>query len=282
MNMQNITHTIAAYLFIRIIQRIIRRSRVPRITFGYTGEEWVQSLIHGPDARFQSAARMEKSVFFLLATKIRQTGILRERRKISVEGQIILFLRLASLTAPNRELQERFQLSAWTIGACLHAACDALARLSADLITLPPPTMQTQKIVSDPKYSPFSDALGAIDGTHIPVHVPTNQHDLFRNRKGTLSQNVLAVVDFEMNFVFVLAGWEGKAHDAAVLEDALSVRGFSVPQNRFYLGDGGYANRWPVISPFRRVRYHLKEWASGTEGYDSCFYTFLAIFSDFF
>ena len=43
----------------------------------------------------------------------------------------------------------------------------------------------------------------------------------YRNRKGRTSQNVLCACDFDMRFTFVVAGWEGAAHDSKVLENAL-------------------------------------------------------------
>ena len=43
----------------------------------------------------------------------------------------------------------------------------------------------------------------------------------FRGRKGGTTQNVMAAVDFDLKFTYVLAGWEGSAHDALILADAL-------------------------------------------------------------
>ena len=40
-------------------------------------------------------------------------------------------------------------------------------------------------------------------------------------RKHTTAQNVLAAVDFDLRFTYVLVGWEGSAHDARILDDAL-------------------------------------------------------------
>jgi hypothetical protein len=39
--------------------------------------------------------------------------------------------------------------------------------------------------------------------------------------KHTTTQNVLAAVDFDLRFTYVLAGWEGSAYDALILLDAL-------------------------------------------------------------
>ena len=41
----------------------------------------------------------------------------------------------------------------------------------------------------------------------------------------------MAAVDFDLRFTYVLAGWEGTAHDANILPDALGrERGLQVPQ----------------------------------------------------
>jgi hypothetical protein len=39
----------------------------------------------------------------------------------------------------------------------------------------------------------------------------------FRGRKSYATQNVMAAVDFDLRFTYVLAGWEGTTHDANVL-----------------------------------------------------------------
>ena len=50
-------------------------------------------------------------------------------------------------------------------------------------------------------------------------------------RKHTTTQNVLAVVDFDLRFTYVLVGWEGSAHNARILADALERDdGLRVPQ----------------------------------------------------
>ena len=44
-------------------------------------------------------------------------------------------------------------------------------------------------------------------------------------------QNVLTAIGFDLKFTYVLAGWEGSAHDSCVLNDAFArARGFSIPE----------------------------------------------------
>jgi hypothetical protein len=55
----------------------------------------------------------------------------------------------------------------------------------------------------------------------------------FRGRKTFATQNVMAAVDFDLRFTYVLAGWEGTTHDALVLADALErERGLQVPEGK--------------------------------------------------
>jgi hypothetical protein len=126
-----------------------------------------------------------------------------------------------------------------------------------------PPTADTplsSKVADDPKYKTFfTDCLGALDGTHIDMHVGLKDQLRYRNRKGHISTNVLAACNFEMEFTYILVGWEGSAHDGAVFRDALYKKGFITPPGKFWLGDAGYPNTDTILVPYRSTRYHLKE-----------------------
>ena len=53
----------------------------------------------------------------------------------------------------------------------------------------------------------------------------------FRGRKDGTAQNVLTAISFDLKFTYVLAGWEGSAHDSCVLNDAFARSGgFSIPE----------------------------------------------------
>ena len=42
---------------------------------------------------------------------------------------------------------------------------------------------------------------------------------------------MLAAISFDLKFTYILAGWEGSAHDSRVLNDAfIRPRGFSIPE----------------------------------------------------
>ncbi|XP_026442341.1 uncharacterized protein LOC113341815, partial [Papaver somniferum] len=85
------------------------------------------------------------------------------------------------------------------------------------------PTSETPfKIRESTRFYPyFKDCIGAMDGTHIPVMVEKINAAVYRNRHGITSQNVLAVCNFDLEFIYVLSGWEGSAHDSKILNDAM-------------------------------------------------------------
>ncbi|XP_051201847.1 protein ALP1-like [Lolium perenne] len=109
----------------------------------------------------------------------------------------------------------------------------------------------------------FRDCIGAIDDTHVIAKVSRSISAAFRGRKYYTSQNVLAAADFDMRFTYVLAGWEGSAHDASILADSLPrPDGLQIPNGKFYIGDAGYACRHGILPPFRKTRYHLNEFST--------------------
>ena len=99
-----------------------------------------------------------------------------------------------------------------------------------------------------------------MDGFHVRVEVPHEEASVYYDRKGNLSTNNLIVVDFNRQITYLLAGWEGSAHDARMLRNARD-RGLSIPQGKFVLADGGFANEVDVLVPYRGFRCHMQEFA---------------------
>ena len=120
-----------------------------------------------------------------------------------------------------------------------------------------PPLYTAAVIANNYKYREFfSDCMGTYDGTHCSGFT---SDCTFRNKKQKITQNVFASVNFDETFSFVLCGWEGKAHDAQVLGDACT-KGFIRRPGKYYLADAGYSLNSFSLTPYRGVKYHLKEW----------------------
>jgi hypothetical protein len=203
---------------------------------------------------------MSRETFEQLVRRCKAQGGLKDTRKISAGEKVMIFLYILSGQS-NRSTQERWQHSGDSISNVVKQVRAAILRLK---LLVSPDLLQPSDVISrNPKYYPFfKDCIGAFDGTHIPAVIGADARDAFINRKGFTSQNVLGVVNFDMTFSYILAGWEGCAHDGRVLADA-KTKGMLLPRGKYYLGDAGYALSSSCLTPYRGVRYHLKEWESG-------------------
>jgi hypothetical protein len=132
-------------------------------------------------------------------------------------------------------------------------------KLIRQFIHLPNENSETpEEIKSNPKFSPyFDDCVGAVNGCHIPVFVPDQKQ--YIKRKGYLSQNFLAVCNFNMEFTYVMPGWEGSAHNGW-LWDVARLNSLKIPKGKWLLGDTGFPLSDTCLIPYRETKYHLKDW----------------------
>lgn len=206
---------------------------------------------------------MEPSIFKDIALFLREEHILHDTRGVTVEEKLGMFLFMLSHNASYEDLQHEFKHSGETIHRHIQSFFHIIPSLMYRFVKPATGISVHWKISTDERFFPyFHNCIGVIDGTHVPITISVEKQAPYRNRKGTLSQNVMLVCDFDLNFTFISSGWEGSATDARVLRSAL-LGGFHVPEGKYYLVDGGYANTPSFIAPYRGVRYHLKEFGHG-------------------
>ena len=128
-------------------------------------------------------------------------------------------------------------------------------------IHLPPLGAPTPpKIQNNPKFYPFfKDALGAINGTHINATTSAELRQAARDHKGGITQNCLAICEFNMVFYYIFSSWDGSAADSTMFYDA-HVTDLHIPAGKYYLADAGFPICKALLIPKRAVRYHLAEW----------------------
>ena len=221
-------------------------SKNPMRTSDLTGSKWVDEVLYGHPKRCFEQFRMEPRVFCELCIALQQLG-LKESHNVSIHEKVAIFLNIVGHGETSRMMQERFQHSGETIHRHFHDVLLACCGLAMSLIKPQDPTFQNvhSKIKLDRRYWPFfKNAIGAIDGTHIPCVVPANEQTKYIGRKGFTSQNVMAVCDWDMCFTFVLAGWEGSAHDARIFSHALTTASMNFPhppQGMFLIHSTGFS-----------------------------------------
>ncbi|KAJ4781315.1 nuclease [Rhynchospora pubera] len=179
-----------------------------------------------------------------------------------------MFLQIVGHAHTMRIIGEDFQHSIEIVWRCFRNVLRCVLRMKSDYMKMSNANTPIHHKVSEgTSFAPFKDALGAIDGTHIPAYPDSKDKfpERFHNRKGVPSQNVMAAVDFDGFFVSVVTGWEGSAHDNLILRTAVE-DGFTVPQGKYFLVDGGYANTNQFLAPYRATTYHLASFRARRRG----------------
>ncbi|KAL5158480.1 Uncharacterized protein HKD37_15G042939 [Glycine soja] len=263
------TYVMAIYALIDILNQFLNMMRGEHIERPLTrrqitsrGYDYIHKALNDDHAIFRQVYRMYPDVFRKLCTIIREKTPLEDTRFICVEEMLASFLQIVDQNTRYCVIRNTFGRSQFATSENFHKILKALNSLAPDLMVRPGSTVPAKIRESTRFYPYFKDCIGAIDGTHIPASVKGRDVSSYRDRHGNISQNVLAACNFDLEFMYVLSGWEGSAHDSKVLSDALARKnGLKVPQGKYYLVDCGFPNRRKFLVPYRGLRYHLQDFA---------------------
>ncbi|KAJ8758540.1 hypothetical protein K2173_000261 [Erythroxylum novogranatense] len=202
----------------------------------YANRDYVRRIVHENDESCISMFRMNRQAFFKLCEMLESIG----------------------------GLKKNFRRPSETISQFFHNVLNAVMHLQ-ELLFNKPESIPTNS--SDHQWMWFKNCLGTLDGTYIRVNMPIKDKARFRTRKGDIPTNMLGVCTPNMQFVYVLPGWEGSAADGRVLRNAITSRhGLKVPHNKlsyiikvgcYYLVDAGYTNCEGFLAPFRGQRQEI-------------------------
>ena len=171
----------------------------------------------------------------------------------SLEEQVSMFLHVVGHNQRFRVVHQIFRRFVETICRHFRQVLYAVRELRNEMIK--PPNLETHpKILGSQRWNPFfkvpahfcrvhcrylnyltqlskinltvSDlvsriTLGQLMAPMCCQTVPRHMQGAFRGRKSKPTQNVVAIVDFDLKFTCVLAGWEDSTHDALILADAI-------------------------------------------------------------
>ena len=116
---------------------------------------------------------------------------------------------------------------------------------------LPHNDLILEQICHDPKLFPFfGDCRGAIDGSHLLVHPLALTRGWWCNWDSNLTQNMLAICDFNMFFVYVLSGWEGSITNSTLYDQAVTRGGLQIGDGKYWLADAGFASCSALLVPY--------------------------------
>ena len=196
-----------------------------------TGIQWVMRCFARP-RYFYKMFRMSTEVFMALHDLLVSTYGLTSTNNVSSMESLAMFLWILGGPQSFTQAENRFTRSLWTVHTKFHEVLKCLRKLAKDNIKPRDPTFSIdhERVKEDRFWPYFNGAIGAIDGSHVPVAVPSEEVVTHTCRHGYTSQNVLAICDFDMRFIFAVAGWPGSAHDTRILNHALAnFSSFPVP-----------------------------------------------------
>lgn len=244
-------------------------SKLPQHTSSHTGRRWMEELLSGHPVRIKDNLGISQAGFRYLENLLIRRSKFKDTRYMDTTEQLGIFLYAVSTDLSMRKLAERFQRSTETINRTYHKVMHHFLQpeFYKTFVTFPTASTPLSDCIEDSnRYFPyFKDCIGAVDGSHIPVSPSEHERAPFRNRKGFLSQNVLAACDFDSKFILVLSGWEGSVADSTLWLEGRRIGILPIPEGKYFLGDAGFANCDTCLTPYRGVRYHLKEWASANK-----------------
>ena len=160
------------------------------------GMWWEEAYMHFDDVQWKENFRMGRVTFMFLVEQLRAD--LERRTKvafISVEKRVgIALWRLATPNA-YRYISQLFGIGRMTAWYFTHEVCEVIVlRLLQRFIAFPQgPYLHEVKEGFRERGMP--QAIGAIDGTHIPIKAPKDNPGDYYNRKSFYSIVLQAVVD---------------------------------------------------------------------------------------
>ncbi|KAG8372709.1 hypothetical protein BUALT_Bualt12G0094900 [Buddleja alternifolia] len=181
--------------------------------------------------------RMGMGKFARLCYLLHNVGGLSDSKYVKLEEKVCFFLTVLAHHKKNRIVKFDHVRSGHTVSIYFNAVIISLLKLHPILLVTP-------KHVDDgcnvARWKHFKDAS-------------------------------VRVVDRNMDFVYMLPGWEGSVADGRVLRDAVNrPNELKVPNGQYYLCDNGYMNCPGFLAPYRSVRYHLDEWCEGSRAPTKC------------
>ncbi|XP_004235461.2 uncharacterized protein [Solanum lycopersicum] len=171
---------------------------------------------------------MDRNAFHNLVLLTKDVGGLTDGKYMSRSEKLAMFLNILAHHEKNRSIKVDYIRSGWSVSQAFNECLRAILKLTPLFLVNPKPILENE--IED-RWKWFKGCLGALDGTYIHIRVPSVYKPRYRTRKGDIATNVLGVCDRNLNFTYVLPGWEGLAADGRVLRDAVVRRnGLKIPE----------------------------------------------------
>lgn len=136
--------------------------------------------------RIRNMTRMGIDTFMKLVNWLKRNTEMTdsERGGMEVREKVLIFLYITTQGVSYRNAAEMFHHSTDSISKVFHEVLEATRILGRHWIRTPTAEYGDISFKDDPKRWPFfKGCIGALDGSHIPMSIPSDQQSGWRNRK---------------------------------------------------------------------------------------------------
>ncbi|GAV57116.1 DDE_4 domain-containing protein, partial [Cephalotus follicularis] len=166
-------------------------------------------ILEGNERICMKMFRMEKSLLLSLCKDLEIKYGLKGSINLCLKEIIGMWMHILGHGCANRLARERFQHS-----------CEIISRNFK--IVLVKICLMAIAIIKqlNPDFKEIPEKINCIcvdDGVYVSTSLSQEQQVPYIRRKGTLTQNIMMVCDFDMQFTFAYASWRGTPHDTNVL-----------------------------------------------------------------
>lgn len=206
-------------------------TRAPRRVPQQSGMQWVMETMNNPEQchnMFRMRADQIHALYNLLVSRYHLHGTY----EVCPMEAIGMFLYAMAGGHSVRSVNNRMVRCNATVNRYFHRVLNAVNEMAADIIKPVDPNNfpQHYQLAQDDAFLPFAGAVGAIDGTHVPLLVCRDNSIPHRNRHNETSRNVLTIIGWDEQVMFVDVGWPGSVHDQRVLSEAVRRYPFAFPR----------------------------------------------------
>ncbi|MFQ6645289.1 hypothetical protein Gotur_020155 [Gossypium turneri] len=142
--------------------------------------------------------------FSKLCEMLQTLGGLNPSRNMLVDEQVAMFLHIISRHLKNRVIKYHFNRSGETVSRLSHNVLNVIIRLQHVLFK------NAKSITANStnqRWKLIKNCLGALNGTHIKITVPTVDKPRYQTRKGDIATKMLVFVHLIcILFMFFLVG----------------------------------------------------------------------------
>jgi DDE superfamily endonuclease len=228
------------------------------------------------DRMFLENFRLSHRVFHLLCDELRvyiQRQHTNYRAPFSVEQRVAAGLVFLARGPGFRLLAQLLGVGVATAHQiCMEVFACIRLHLMPKYIVFPTGT-RLAEVTEDFKQLGWPNAVGIVDGSHIPIRKPRGNSDPYHCRKGFYSIVLQGIVDAQARFLNIAVGYPGRTHDArcffeSAISDAIAegkalvappFRVGNVDVYPYLMGDSAYRLTPYLMKPYNRLR------AQGTE-----------------